>query len=747
MDTKWKNTTDTKTSGTGTVPSPKKGHPFRAVAGLLAFLLSLLLLTDTLLYFGSRLSTSSGRKQLLDAFQSDYQTTYSFRQEIAADLNVLMAMGTDERLDFVGYGGDTPKEQAKKIHEYWKADQNLLYAVSSNGKTAYCNHSGISDKTTPNTLPEGYNFLLQFDGSKVRIWKDGQELEIYQDTYYDFDNWGQWYVPGYQNIPTHPALAHVHVTMAAIQEPKVFVGNGNFQYRWQQNNPLYYLQQELSSYHIQFYIHIALLAAALVLLVISGFLHKDKVRADRALAKVTGKLWFEAKLLLLLLPLMLFDVSPSATQATSVELSTVSTDTAVFEATISQEQGGEDLTYIVDPISPQARLVELPLYLAEHSGMCMVLVLLWYVFAINDWRYQKRPWLHGICGMLAARQLQWPIQKRMSRTAGWLGVAFLVLVVELGMLFFTLRLFSLIWYGLLLLPCVIAAAVFVWALIRQNTIWKDLGTLSSQIAAVRSGDLDHPISLPDHHDLYQTMEDLNHIQQGIHQAVEERTQSERMKVELVTNVSHDLKTPLTSIISYTELLEQEQLDPPAGEYVAILGEKAQRLKAMVQDVFEVSKAASGQLPVQLERLDLVRLLRQTLADQDEAIQSSGLLFRLSIPDEPIYIMADSDRMYRVFQNLLSNALRYSLDHSRVYLTVEQQDGEVIAILQNTSAMELNPCTDYLGRFVRGDESRTDGGSGLGLSIAASFTQVCGGTLKIQTQADLFTAKISFPIDS
>ena len=257
--------------------------------------------------------------------------------------------------------------------------------------------------------------------------------------------------------------------------------------------------------------------------------------------------------------------------------------------------------------------------------------------------------------------------------------------------------------------------------------------------------MDRPLDLPPDHGLYQLADDLNHIQQGLHQAVEERTRSERMKVELVTNVSHDLKTPLTSILSYTELLAQEPLNPPASEYVAILEEKAHRLRAMVQDVFEVSKAATGQLPVKLERLDLGRLLRQTLADMDQAIQNSGLALRPSIPDEGIPITADSDRLYRVFQNLLSNALAYSLPGSRVYLTLTVEGEQARAIVQNTSAAELRPGVDYTARFVRGDESRTDGGSGLGLSIADSFTQACGGVLEITTEADLFTATVIFPL--
>ena len=166
---------------------------------------------------------------------------------------------------------------------------------------------------------------------------------------------------------------------------------------------------------------------------------------------------------------------------------------------------------------------------------------------------------------------------------------------------------------------------------------------------------------------------------------------------------------------------------------------------MVQDVFEVSKAASGQLPVNLERLDYARLLRQTLADMAQAIDSSGLTLRASIPEGEVPITADSDRLYRVFQNLIGNALKYSLPGSRVYLSLAVEGDKAIAGVRNTSAAELKPGADYTARFVRGDESRTDGGSGLGLSIADSFTKACGGTLSITTEADLFTAAVVFPV--
>ena len=165
---------------------------------------------------------------------------------------------------------------------------------------------------------------------------------------------------------------------------------------------------------------------------------------------------------------------------------------------------------------------------------------------------------------------------------------------------------------------------------------------------------------------------------------------------------------------------------------------------MVQDVFEVSKAASGQLPVHLERLDFAKLLRQTLADLEGPISQSGLTFRMELPEIPVMITADGRRLYRVFQNLIDNALKYALAGSRVYLSLKTEAGRAEASLRNTSREELPTGVDLTARFVRGDASRTDGGSGLGLSIASSFTEACGGDFHVETLADLFTAVVSFP---
>ena len=236
------------------------------------------------------------------------------------------------------------------------------------------------------------------------------------------------------------------------------------------------------------------------------------------------------------------------------------------------------------------------------------------------------------------------------------------------------------------------------------------------------------------------------MEDGLRRAVDERTRSERMKVELISNVSHDLKTPLTSIISYTELLNQEEdLPDHVRDYVRILNEKAQRLNTMVKDVFEVSKAASGSLSVKTERLDLGKLLRQTLADMGEAIDNSGLTLKAQIPEEMVPIHADGDRLYRVFQNLLQNALQYALPRSRVYLSLKMENQTATASLKNISRDELPSGVDFTERFVRGDASRTDGGSGLGLSIARTFTEACGGTFSVETDADLFTAVVALPL--
>ena len=218
-----------------------------------------------------------------------------------------------------------------------------------------------------------------------------------------------------------------------------------------------------------------------------------------------------------------------------------------------------------------------------------------------------------------------------------------------------------------------------------------------------------------------------------------------MKLQLISDVSQDLTTALRSIISYVQLLQEEDLPSAAKGYVEILAKKAERLKTMVQDVFEVSKAATGNLTMQSEPLDLTKLVRQTMADMNEQIESSTLSFRVSLSEEAVLVYADGQKLYRVFQNLLENILRYSLEGTRVYLRQETDLDNTEITLRNVSREELLDSVDLTERFVRGDDSRTDGGSGLGLSIAKSFTEACGGSFRVETDGDLFTAIVSFPV--
>lgn len=232
------------------------------------------------------------------------------------------------------------------------------------------------------------------------------------------------------------------------------------------------------------------------------------------------------------------------------------------------------------------------------------------------------------------------------------------------------------------------------------------------------------------------------------QALQDQIASERTKADLITNVSHDLKTPITSLISYIEFLKREEdLSPAARDYVLILEKKADRLNSMVQDVFDISKAVSGQLPIEPEDMDLRKLLEQTLADLSERISESACPLRAVYPENAVRVHTDGGRMYRVFQNLIVNALQYSLPGSRIFLTLTSQDGRAAVRVCNTSRDEISPDVDYSERFFRGDSSRSTSGSGLGLSIAKTFTERCGGSFSITVEGDWFTACVSLPVIS
>lgn len=245
--------------------------------------------------------------------------------------------------------------------------------------------------------------------------------------------------------------------------------------------------------------------------------------------------------------------------------------------------------------------------------------------------------------------------------------------------------------------------------------------------------------------VYAESEKLNSVQDKVRESVEQQIQSERLKIELVTNVSHDLKTPLTSIISYIDLLKKMDLDDEASSYVKILDKKAQKLKGIVSDVFSIAKATSG-VDENLTKLDFVMLLNQCIADAEDKIADSGKIVKININADSAMVMGDGDKLYRVFQNIVDNALNYSMDGTRIFLDVYKKADRIVFAEKNISAMPINFTEEeILERFVRGDKSRTDGGSGLGLSISKSFTEACGGIFNIEIDGDMFKAIVEMPI--
>ena len=238
---------------------------------------------------------------------------------------------------------------------------------------------------------------------------------------------------------------------------------------------------------------------------------------------------------------------------------------------------------------------------------------------------------------------------------------------------------------------------------------------------------------------------INNIGSGLDAAVENSVKNERMKTELITNVSHDLKTPLTSIISYIDLLKRENFtDPKVLEYLDILEAKAARLKVLTEDVVEASKASTGNLTLNMNNLDFVEMLHQVIGEFEERFEEHHLTMIVHFPDEPSVIYADGQRLWRVLENIFGNVTKYAMEDTRVYAEVMNAHGQVVFTLKNISAQPLNFAAEELTeRFVRGDVARGTEGSGLGLSIAKSLTELQGGKFQLYLDGDLFKVTITF----
>ena len=264
---------------------------------------------------------------------------------------------------------------------------------------------------------------------------------------------------------------------------------------------------------------------------------------------------------------------------------------------------------------------------------------------------------------------------------------------------------------------------------------------------IARGDLEYQIDtrhMP--YDLRLQAEDLNNISVGLAGAVDEKMKSERFKAELITNVSHDLKTPLTSIINYVNLLKStQQTDPKAAEYIEVLDRKSQRLKKLTEDLVEASKASTGVLSVTREKIGMSQLIDQATAEWEEKLSDRRLTLVTTLPEGETWVYADGRHLWRVIDNLLSNCAKYAMEGTRIYLDLERGKGQVALSVKNISRDPLNvPAERLMERFVRGEESRSTEGSGLGLSIARSLTELQGGAFDLAVDGDLFKAIVTLP---
>ena len=364
--------------------------------------------------------------------------------------------------------------------------------------------------------------------------------------------------------------------------------------------------------------------------------------------------------------------------------------------------------------------------LIETSIILRILRWIWRLvvrIAKWVWRVTKTFW-RAIFGMV-------------SKKTGAILITMLFVYTAVVGLFGVLTIISPVW--LLLGILLFGGACFMVAYRA-----KDLDEIKKGVSEVRNGNVAYKIPEVRCQDLKALAANINDIAQGLDESVAAKVKAERLKTELITNVSHDLKTPITSIISYTELLSKvEGLPEEAKDYVAVIAKKSDRLNRLTQDLFDISKVQSGNDDVILEKLDVSLLINQALGEHDNEIQTSGLPFCVDTPKE-LFISADGRKMSRVVSNLISNILKYTMKNTRVFITASEKDGMIVMEFKNISAYPLNfNVEEITQRFVRGDESRTAEGNGLGLAIAKSYTEICNGTFDIVVDGDMFKAILKF----
>lgn len=303
---------------------------------------------------------------------------------------------------------------------------------------------------------------------------------------------------------------------------------------------------------------------------------------------------------------------------------------------------------------------------------------------------------------------------------------------------------SLLWFGGIFGAIVYSIVLFFILRKYMSEIKEKYNILLEATNKIAEGNLD--VEIKEDLKVFEPLKDeLQKIQKGFKNAVDEEVKSQRMKTDLISNVSHDLKTPLTSIITYIDLLKDENISEENRKlYLDTLDRKSQRLKNLIEDLFEVSKATSKNVQLNILNVDIVSLMKQTQFELSDKIEESSLKFKWNFPENKVIVPLDSQKTFRVFENLLINIVKYSMPNSRVFIDIVDGNEEVYVTLKNMSANEIDfTSEEIVERFARGDKSRNTEGSGLGLAIAKSFVELQGGNLNVEIDGDLFKVTLKF----
>lgn len=382
------------------------------------------------------------------------------------------------------------------------------------------------------------------------------------------------------------------------------------------------------------------------------------------------------------------------------------------------------------------------IWLLSYSSVFFFVLVIKYVFNVGVIDYIKERTIFGMVIMLCVRIIKRTLdeitkvdlrEKNNKLIIKLLAINAVILLIITSIWFFGI-------------PVVILYSVILFFIIRKyvDKISEKYSKLREATSKIAEGNLD--VKIEEDLGLFEPFKgDLEKIQCGFKKAVDEEVKSQRMKTDLISNVSHDLKTPLTAIITYADLLKDENLsDEKRKQYIETLDRKAQRLQVLIENLFEVSKATSGNITLNIENIDVVSLMKQTLFELEDKLEEASLLVRKNMPKEKVILPLDSQRTFRVFENLIINITKYAMPNTRVFIDIIENEDDVAIIMKNMAAEEITFNVDTIAeRFVRGDESRNTEGSGLGLAIAKSFVELQGGTFNISVDGDLFKVKIVF----